>query len=197
LRPGDTNQSMTTATLEPSLEPSPTRTARSGRGILATVGSYLGLIVLLAVYVSFLVTRIAPAISDPDDNGYFAQGSLLAQTGKTWFAAQSDAQYIGMHWLLTPAGNFISRYPPGLPAVIAAVYHFGGWRASAMVNPALSVIALIGFFFLARRIVGAGWSLVGVAVLAANPTFIRHALSGDSHMAVTAVLAWGLLMLIR
>ncbi len=184
---------MTTATLEPPVA----RSAGSPARILSKLAGFLSLALVLALYISFLATRFAPAISDPDDNGYFAQGSLLAQTGKTWFTAESDAQYIGMHWLLTPAGNFISRYPPGLPAVIAAVYHFGGWRAAAMANPALSVIALIGFFFLARRIVSGGWAIVGVAALAANPTFIRHALSGDSHMAVTALLAWGLFMLIR
>src|SRR5690242_10750756 len=79
------------------------------------------LIVILAAYCLLLSTRYASAISEPDDNGYFAQGTLLAQTGRTWFVPQSDAQYIGMHWLITPKGHYISRYPPGLAVIIGAV----------------------------------------------------------------------------
>src|SRR5262245_48840868 len=74
-----------------------------------------GLLLLLVVYAAFLLSRFQPAINEPDANGYWAQASLLVTTGHTWFKPESDAQYIGMHWLLTPNGDFVSRYPPGLP----------------------------------------------------------------------------------
>src|SRR5438874_11306706 len=70
------------------------------------------LALIIVLYLAFVVGRFAPAIAEPDDNGYFAQGSLLLKTGHTWFRPESNAQYIGMHWLLTPNGNYISRYPP-------------------------------------------------------------------------------------
>src|SRR5438128_1434054 len=73
----------------------------------------VALVVILLLYGLLLASGYAPAISQPDDNGYFAQGSLLATTGHTWFVPQSDAQYVGVHWLLTPAGQYVSRYPPG------------------------------------------------------------------------------------
>src|SRR5439155_14396842 len=94
----------------------------------------LGLVVLVVVYAALLWRGHATGISQPDDNGYFAQGSLLARTGRTWFATESDAQYVGVHWLLTPAGTFVSRYPPGLAVVVAVVYALGGYAAATLVN---------------------------------------------------------------
>src|SRR5262249_4565060 len=76
--------------------------------------STLGLLLLVAVFCAFVWAHFVPAIYEPDDNGYFAQGTLLSQTGKSYFFPQSDAQYIGMHWLLTSDGYYISRYPPGI-----------------------------------------------------------------------------------
>ncbi|HEY7089357.1 MAG TPA: glycosyltransferase family 39 protein, partial [Tepidisphaeraceae bacterium] len=157
----------------------------------------LGLLLIIVIYALLLSTRYAAAISEPDDNGYFAQGTLLAQTGRTWFVPESDAQYIGMHWLITPKGHYISRYPPGLAVLIGMLYLVGGYKAALLINPALSVLALVGLFLLARRLVSVGWSLCAVLLMAANPVFVHHALSGDSHMAVTFCVAWGLYLLVR
>src|SRR6476661_5698475 len=97
----------------------------------------LPLVLILAVYSFLIYKNFAPAITEPDDNGYFAQGTLLAQTGHTYFTPESDAQYIGMHWLVTPKEQYISRYPPGLAVMIAAVFKLFGYKASLLVNPAL------------------------------------------------------------
>jgi 4-amino-4-deoxy-L-arabinose transferase-like glycosyltransferase len=157
----------------------------------------LGLLVTLMLYVAFIVHNFAPAITEPDDNGYFAQGSLLAQTGHTYFAAESDAQFIGMHWLVTPKEQYISRYPPGLAVVIAIVYKALGYKASLWVNPGLSVLALLAVFLVGRRLTSGGWALLATAMLAMNPQFVHHALSGDSHMGVTCMLGWTIYFLVR
>ena len=102
-----------------------------------------------------------------------------------------------MHWLVTVPGYYISRYPPGLPMVIAVVYRLAGWKASLLVNPVLSALALVGFFALARQVVSSWWALIGTIVLAGNPMFVHHALSGDSHIGVACALVWGLYWLIR
>lgn len=154
--------------------------------------------VVIFAFTVLLLANFVPAISEPDDNGYFAQGSLLFTTGHTSFRAASDAQYIGMHWLLSPSGEYISRYPPGLAVLIGLVYVVFGFRAAVMVNPALAVATLVGTFSLARRLgLTRWWAIVPVAVLAANPTVIHHALSGDSHTSVACVLVWGLTLLLR
>jgi 4-amino-4-deoxy-L-arabinose transferase-like glycosyltransferase len=157
----------------------------------------LGLAVVLLAFGYLLCRNFAPAISEPDDNGYFAQGTLLAQTGHTWFKPQSDAQYIGMHWLIAPGETFISRYPPGLAVIIAVVYKLFGYKATLWTNPALAILALVGMFFLSRRLVATGWALAATVVLAANPQFVHHALSGDSHIGVTCFLVWGMYWLLR
>jgi hypothetical protein len=157
----------------------------------------LGLVLLLIAYVALLSHNFAPAITEPDDNGYFAQGSLLAQTGHTFFETESDAQFIGMHWLVTPKDQYISRYPPGLAVAIAIVYKALGYKASLWVNPALSVLALIAVFLVARRLTSAGWALTATALLAMNPQFVHHALSGDAHIGVTCMIAWTIYFLVR
>ncbi|MFA5203702.1 MAG: hypothetical protein WC708_04775 [Lentisphaeria bacterium] len=158
--------------------------------------AWAGLAILLALHLAWLWARFTPAIAEPDDNGYFAQGTRLAQEGRSWFLPESDAQYLGMHWLLTPSGRYLCRYPPGLSLLVAGAYGIGGWQGCLWLNPLLSVLALAGSFVLARRLLAPGWALAATAVLAANPTWLHHALAGDSHMAVTAVLVWGLVLLL-
>jgi len=152
---------------------------------------------LLFGYALLLAHFFAPAISTPDANGYWAQGSLLALTGRTWFVPQSDVQYIGMHWLVTPAGRYYSRYPPGLAVPIALVYRLAGPAATVLINPVLALLALLAMFLLTRHLLGPWWGVLGLALLAASPTFVQHSLQNDSHMAVTALLLWGLWLLLR
>ena len=99
-------------------------------------------VVVLLAYAVFLAIHFVPALSEPDDHGYFAQGSLLADTGRTWFKTESDAQYVGMHWLLTPDGKYVSRYPPGLAVAVALVDKVAGWKAAGAVNPVLGLLGV-------------------------------------------------------
>src|SRR4051812_46053510 len=81
------------------------------------------MVALLVTFALFVRRYYTPAISHPDANGYFAQATLLLKTGHTWFKPESNAQYIGMHWLLTSAASdvYISRYPPGLAVLVGLV----------------------------------------------------------------------------
>lgn len=158
--------------------------------------AYLGLVAVVGAFALFVKLNFAPAIHEPDDNGYFAQGSLIAQTGRSWFLPESDVQYIGMHWLLTPDGKYISRYPTGMALIIAALYRTLGFEASVLVNPAMALLTLLGTFMVARRLTTPGWALGATCLLAINPIFTRHTMSGDSHMTVAAVLLWGIYLLL-
>ncbi len=158
---------------------------------------WAALAAILAGQFVYVMAHFAPAICEPDANGYWAQGSLLFTTGRTWFEPECDAQYIGMHWLVTESGKYYSRYPPGLAVLTGLVYRVLGFEASVLVNPVLATASLAGLFFLLRLMMGRWWSLAGVFVLAANPVFNQHALACDSHMAVTFCLIWGLFFLLR
>lgn len=154
------------------------------------------LIVLLASYSFFLGHYYSPAISHPDSNGYWAQGTLIAQTGQATFHPELPVQYIGMHWLVTDSGLFVSRYSPGLPLLVAAVSSISGPESSVLINPFLAVLTLLGVFLLTRSLIGAGWGLLTSLILALNPVFNTHALNSISHMAVAALLVWGIYLLV-
>ncbi len=166
------------------------------------LASFAALGLLLLIYACVLAHYFGgPAIVEPDDNGYFAQGTLLAQTGHTWFTPQSDAQFIGMHWLLAPSGKYISRYPPGLPVAVAVLDKLFGWRASTLANAIFALLALVGIFLATRRLLADGpargiWALAAAALLAANPTFFHQSLNGGSHMGVACLILWGIYLLL-
>ena len=153
------------------------------------------LIMLLAGHLLFLMAYFEPAISTPDANGYFAQARLIAEHARTWFEPESPLQYIGVHWLRTEDGRYFSRYPPGLPLVLAVVFKLGGPKAALLVNPILTSLTLLGLFMLCRLWIGEGWGLVAVAGMAVNPVTNAFALTGNSHAATSFFLVWGLYLL--
>ena len=179
------------------MQPLPTGPALSTPSGPSARWAWVGLAVLLGAFALFAKVNFVPAILEPDDNGYFAQGSLIARTGHSWFVAESDIQYIGLHWLLTPSDTYISRYPPGMPLAIAALFGLFGYAASVWVNPLMALLALLGTFLVARRLTSPWWALACTALLATNPAFTTHALSGDSHVFVTALIIGGVAFLLR
>ncbi len=182
----------TTLTPEESL---PTQRARALK-IAWTLTHAMLLLVVLAAYAIALHTFYAPAITHPDSNGYWAQGTLLMETGRTWFKPDSNAQYVGMHWLLAPGDKFISRYPPGLAVVVGVVWKLFGWEATLLINPALAVLTLLGIYLIVARIASPGWGLAAVVLLAINAPFTIHALTAISHMPVAFCLVWGIYFLL-
>ena len=165
--------------------------------VLALFAQAVGLAAILAAYVFFLSRFYAPAIIHPDANGYWAQASLLMETGRTWFKPGSNAQYIGMHWLLTPSGAYISRYPPGLAVLVGLVWKAFGWQASVLVNPVLAALTLVGVFLIVRRLASAAWALAACTLLAMNAPFTVQAVTNISHMPVAFCLVWGIALLLR
>ena len=153
--------------------------------------------VLLISYAAFLSVYFSPAIFHPDANGYWAQGSRIVDTGRSWFKPQSPAQYIGMHWLLTPDGKYVSRYPPGLPVVVGVVEKVFGWEASVLVNPVLAVLTLLGVYLVVSRLASPGWGVSAGILLVTNTAFTSHAVTSISHPAVAFCLVWGIYCLMR
>jgi hypothetical protein len=161
---------------------------------------WLPIVALLIIYSVFLRWNFAPGIAAFDEHGYYAQGSLLATTAKTSLDLESRAQYVGQHWFPASDGRYYSRHSPGLALAVAASWQlFGqdlGSTLSLAINSVLSLLALLGAFLLVRKIVGHWWGLAAAALLAAGPTFSTHALAGDAHMLVTALLVWGIYLLV-
>ena len=164
------------------------------RGPSAALVSLGGLVVAHFLWVT---AHLAPAIMSPDANGYVVQARLLAQEGRTSFSPTSPVQFIGMHWLETERGVFFSRYPAGLPVIFAGAWQRGGLKAALWVNPFLASGTVLLIFFLARRLVPAGYALLAAAFLAVIPVVNQHALDADAHIAATFFLVAGVLELLR
>jgi 4-amino-4-deoxy-L-arabinose transferase-like glycosyltransferase len=167
-------------------------------GIVTRLGYVGGLVAMLVLYALLIRAHWQPAILHPDANGYWAQASLLVETGRSWFKPESNAQYVGIHWLLTPDGKYVSRYPVGFPAVVGLVYAVFGWQASVLVNPALALLTLVGVYAVAARLLASpAWGLFAAVAVAINGAFTAHALTDIAHMPVAFCLVWGVYLLLR
>ena len=155
------------------------------------------LFALIAGHFVFLMLYFEPAISGPDANGYFAQVQLIANHGRTWLKPESPLQYVGVHWLKTEEGRYFSRYPPGLPIILAIPYKLLGPRAALLMNPILTSLTLLGLFMICSLWIGEPWALAATMVMAVNPVVNDRVFSGDSHSATAFFLIWGLYLLAR
>lgn len=152
---------------------------------------------LALVHLVVLLAHFAPAIMSPDANGYVVQARLIAEQGRTSFTPESPLQYVGMHWLETADGVFHSRYPAGLPTIMAAAWETGGLTAALLVNPLLASATVLLVFFLGRSLAGPWFGLVAAAVIAAVPIANQHALDADAHTAAAFFLLAGVMALRR
>ncbi|MBN2288512.1 MAG: glycosyltransferase family 39 protein [Candidatus Glassbacteria bacterium] len=150
---------------------------------------------LLAAHLAFTLAFFRSAISSPDANGYFKQARLIAERQRTWFSLESPLQFVAPHWLDAGDDRYFSKYPPGLPVLLAAVYGLAGPVAALLVNPWLTVLTLLGLYLLCSRWAGRWWGLFAVAVMAVNPIVNHHTLFADSHAAASCCLVWGVYLL--
>jgi hypothetical protein len=151
---------------------------------------------VIGLYGLYLVTCAAPAVTGPDDHGYWLMGRLLAEGHGTSLAIVDEMQYIGPHWLEAAPGRAVCRYPPGLAVLVAFVTRCAGPHATYLINPCLAVLTLLGVYLIGCRLLRPAFCLVPVLAVLVLPTFSRYALFCDAHMAVTACLAWGVYGLI-
>ncbi|MFC1535337.1 ArnT family glycosyltransferase, partial [Thermodesulfobacteriota bacterium] len=122
---------------------------------------------------------------------------MIADHGRTCIQEESPIQYIGVHWMEAEGNCIYSRYPPGLPVIIAIFFKLFGPEAGILVNYFLTTLTLLGLFVLCSIWIGKGWALAAVATMACNPVANSHAMQGDAHNAAAFFLIWGLVFLAR
>lgn len=149
-------------------------------------------VLLAAAHFLWLLAHFSPATMSPDANGYVVQARALAEHGTTAVHPEHPAQFVGMHWIETSDGTFRSRYPPGLPTLMAAGWLVGGPTAALLVNPLLASGTVLLVFFLARRYAPDPVAFLAEAAMAAAPLANEHALAADAHTATTFLLLAGL-----
>ena len=158
---------------------------------------WLPAIVVTVLHFVFLTLFFAPAISMPDANAYFAQARWIATEHRTWFTAESPAQYIPPHWLKTDDNRYFSKYPPGLPLIAAGVFRALGPEAALLVNPVMASLSLLALTLVCRQWMGVGWSLLAGGLMAVNPAANQQALWAFAHTAVGFFLVWGVFLAAR
>ena len=159
--------------------------------------SLIAAMLVVVIHFVFIMTFFEPAISPPDANGYFAQAKLIANEHRTYFETESVLQYVGAHWLKTEDNKYFSRYPPGFPAILAAVFRIFGPEAALLVNPLMASLSLLALFLVCRSWIDEWWGLLAAALMAFNPVVNQHALAGDSHTSTLFFLIWALFFLAR
>jgi hypothetical protein len=152
---------------------------------------------ILGVHFLFIISFFEPAFSTPDANGYFKQGQLIADHRRTWFQDESPIQYVGFQWMEAKGNRFYSRYPPGLPVIIAIFYKLFGPDSGPFVNHILTTLTLLGLFFLCSVWIGKGWALVATTIMVCNPVINTGVFMNYSHAPVAFFLVWGLVFLVR
>ena len=126
---------------------------------LALVGA-LGLAALSAVLV-LVATRHGPGTS-PDSVQYVASARNLFE-GRGFTSA---------------AGDTLTTWPPGLPAVLALGLHLGiepSTTARVLNAAAMAAIVLLAYVLLRRHVQSAWAVLIGTALVALSPTLLRTA----------------------
>lgn len=159
--------------------------------------AWVSALALTLLHFLWITSHLEPAIMSPDANGYVVQARLLADEGRASFSPDSPVQYVGRHWLETETGTFHSRYPAGLPLLMAGAWKLGGLNAALLINPLLASATVLLVFFLARRLVPEPYALLAALVVAVVPTTNQHALDADAHVAATFLLVAGVLALLR
>jgi hypothetical protein len=136
---------------------------------------------------ALLPASLPPVFPDLDAVGYLTQARAIAGHARD---ASSPLAYGGLHWLRTADGRYVSRYPPGLPLLLALAEWFGGAAAMLLLNPLLSSLNIVLLFVAARRWFGDWLALTAATLFAVNPVASGQALHLDAHtLATTLVLA--------
>ncbi len=153
-------------------------------------------VLLCLVHLIWLVSWVPSGFASPDADGYFAPGRWLATTGSMTMVPEHPAAHVGEHLFELADGSMASRQAPGLAVLVALAWGLAGPGLALYLNPLLASLSVAGTWLLVRRVAGGSLGLVMALALATNPVLNFHALHGDSHLLVVALLVWGLNLLL-
>ena len=165
----------------------------------------------------FITSFWAPAHWGNNQNGYLVGAKHLAQSmarGRltTGFEPTSPFEFVGWMWVMAnenstaPGGGMhYPKYPIGVPLVDAVVYRIGyalyGQETAIdwvfRVNPAAMSLALLGTFFLTRRLASSFAGLLAMILLGTLPLTLILANNPNSHALSLCFICWGMYATVR
>ena len=159
--------------------------------------AWIILLIFTVLYGLFLAAFYEPAHPGVDQNGYMLTARLVATHGQLSFRPRDPLQFAGSMIIQTPQGFMYAKYPPGVGVLGALLRLMSGPSAMYLVDPLCTVMALIGGYFLFRRLLDPFLSLLGVILLAINPVTLTYADDSNSQGAAlgfTVLGFWALLV---
>ena len=165
----------------------------------------------------FITSFWAPAHWGNNQNGYLVGAKHLAQSmakGRftTGFEPTNPFEFVGWMWVMAnenstaPGGGMhYPKYPLGVPLVDAIVYRIGhalyGPETAIdwvfRVNPAAMSLALLGTFFLTRRLASSFAGILAMILLGTLPLTLILANNPNSHALSLAFICWGMYATVR
>jgi Dolichyl-phosphate-mannose-protein mannosyltransferase len=165
------------------------------------LGSLLA-IGLCAAYLYFLWPYTPLADANNNVNGYLVTGKLIAQQGHGGVTPEHPLEFVGWMWNMadvtndTPGGGtFYSKYPLGVPLIVAAMYGVlpqEQWATSVhYLNPVMMALGMLGVFAVARQLMNSFASLVAMSVCALSPIVLMLSTDARSHATAVFFVTWG------
>src|SRR5947209_8023023 len=153
----------------------------------------------IAVFVVATHAFWVPAHPGDDQNAYLVSGKLLAAHFPPGLAVDDPYGFVGKMWVAAPDGRYYSKYPLGLPALVALGIEVcgpaRGARMAYWISPAAMALALAALFNLDRRsrrslaqtaVLLASWLLLPALQIAYNLKVMHHLTAYDATHESTA-----------
>ena len=174
-------------------------------------------ITLAYAHFYFVTSFWGPAHWGNNHNGYLVGAKNLANSltsGKltSGFEPASPFEFVGWMWVMAqenPAapggGMHYPKYPIGLPLVDAIVYRIGLATVGAdraiewvfLVSPVAMSLALLGTFFLTRRLASSFAGILAMILLGTLPLTLILANNPNSHALSLCFICWGMYATVR
>lgn len=160
-----------------------------GHSRYALAGS---LMVVLLLASGLLYWFYFPACGGVDEASYLLTAKGLAERGDPAYYAPDPTIFVPENMVEVRPGVFCQKYPIGYPLLVSVAYRLGGPSAGFLVNPLATVVALVGLFFLARRLLDDRWALLATLTFAIHPIILFYGVSALSHSTDLACVIWGM-----
>lgn len=119
-----------------------------------------------------------------DEHAYLVQAEMFSR-GKLWEGAHDLPDFFYYNNIAQHDGILVSRFPPGWPVFLSIAFEIG--MSPALVNPILGILALIFFYFFARKYYGDRIAIWSLLALAFTGFYIFNSASYYSHVSCLLV----------
>jgi hypothetical protein len=153
----------------------------------------LALLLILALASAVLYFWYEPNFgAGADEASYLLAAKSLALHGTPAYHNPDPLLFVPKNMVEPRPGVYYPIYPIGYPLLAAAGYLLGGPQAAFLVNPVITLLALLGAFFFLRLFVSDLFAAAGTLLLALHSAILRFGVAAMSHIPDLACATWGL-----